>query len=378
MTVRALHAAVVSVPLREPTAFATTVVTTREYVLVAVETHDGRFGTGFTVGGRIAGEGGIIAAAVEHLAPMVVGEPEWAVERLWERMFDSTVIIGRRGAVVRAISAIDIALWDLMAKEAGRPLYQLLGGHRDTVPAYASGGYYREGKGLDGLAAEVGRYVANGFDAVKVKVGRLSPREDAARVRAAREAIGPDVRLAVDANNGWPDAKAAIRAVREMEDADLWWVEEPLAADDIAGAGAVARALDVPIANGELEATRWGFRALLDAGGADIVQADASVAGGVTEWMRIAHFAGTRAVPVAPHWVPNLHVHLVAAVPNGLTVEYFHLDEDVLNFERLVAEPLQPSGGCIPVPPGPGLGIVYDADAVKEFTVSGSLPTSAL
>jgi D-arabinonate dehydratase len=378
MTVRALHTAVVSVPLRVPTAFATTVVTTREYLLVAVETDDGRFGTGFTVGGRVAGEAQIIQAAVEHLAPMVVGEPEWAVERLWERMFTSTVIIGRRGAVVRAISAIDIALWDLMGKEVGKPLYQMLGGHRDAVPAYASGGYYREGKGLDGLAVEVSNYVANGFDAVKMKVGRLSPAEDAARVRAAREAIGPDVKLAVDANNGWPNVKAAIRAVREMEESDLWWVEEPLAADDIAGAAAVAQVLDVPVANGELEATRWGFRALLDAGAADIVQADASVAGGITEWMRIAHLAGALDVPVAPHWIPNIHVHLVAAVPNGLTVEYFHLSEDVLNFERLVAEPLQPAGGVIPVPPGPGLGIVYDRAAVTSFTIAGGLPASAL
>jgi len=378
MTIRAVHTAVASVPLREPTAFATTVVTTREYVLVAVETDDGRLGTGFTVGGRVAGEARIIEAAVQHLAPMVVGEPEWAVERLWARMFDNTVIIGRRGAVVRALSAIDIALWDLMAKDAGRPLYQLLGGYRDEVHAYASGGYYREGKGLDGLAAEVSGYVANGFDAVKVKVGRLSPKEDAARVRAAREAIGPDVKLAVDANNGWVDPKSAIRAVREMEESDLWWVEEPLAADDIAGAGVVARAIDVPVANGELEATRWGFRALLDAGGADIVQADATVAGGVTEWMRIAHLAGANGVPVAPHWVANIHVHLVAAIPNGLTVEYFHLSEDVLNFERLVAEPLQPSGGVIPVPRRPGLGIVFDPESVREFTVAGKLPDAAL
>ena len=246
------------------------------------------------------------------------------------------------------------------------------------MPAYASGGYYREGKGLDGLAAEVGGYAAAGFDSVKVKVGRLAPREDAERVRVVRETVGPATRVAVDANNAWPNPKAAIRAVRAMEEHDLWWVEEPLMPDDIPGHAAIAAAIDVPVATGELEATRWGFRALLDAGGADIVQADATVCGGITEWMRIAHLAGARDVPMAPHWVANLHVQLVAAVPNGLTVEWFDLDQDVLNFERLVAEPLRPVDGMIDVPDRPGHGIGFDPEAIARFTVEGAVPSAAV
>jgi D-arabinonate dehydratase len=299
----------------------------------------------------------------------VVGEDVHAVERLWKTMFESTILIGRRGAVLRAMSAIDLALWDLIATSAGQPLYRLLGGFRDVVPAYASGGYYREGKELDGLAAEMSRYVAMGFTSVKIKIGRLDTKADAERVRVARETLGPDVRLALDANNAWPDAASAIGAIRAFEPFDVWWIEEPVMPDNIAASADVASATDIPVATGELESTRWGFRQLLDARAAAILQPDATVCGGVTEWMRIAHMAAGEDVPIAPHWMANVHVQLVAAVPNGLTVEYFVLDEDVLNFERIVSEPLVPRDGMIPVPQRPGHGIVLDEGAVARFRV---------
>lgn len=375
MRIRDIRSAVVAVPLAEPTAFAKTLVTAREYVLVWVEADDGSVGLGFTVGGRREGEGHLIRTAVEHLAPMVVGEPVHAPERVWQQMFDGSILVGRRGAVVRAMSAIDIGLWDLIGRDAGRPLSGLLGGFADPVPAYASGGYYRDGKDIDGLVAEVERYLALGFTAVKVKVGRLDLAADVARVRAVREAIGADVRLALDANNAWPDARTAVRAVRRFEPFDPWWIEEPLMPDDVAGHAALAAAVDVPVATGEIEATRWGFRPLMDANGVDIVQADATVCGGVTEWLKIAHAAALRDLPVAPHWMANLHVHLVGAVPNGLAVEYFVLDEDVFNFERLVTAPLRPEDGRIPVPPLPGHGVVLDLDAVARFRLEGDVPT---
>lgn len=370
MKITDVQSAVVSVPLREPTAFATTVVIAREYVLAWVETDEGLRGLGFTVGGRYAGEGHLIHTAIQHnLKHLVIGDDPFAVERLWERMFQTTLLMGRRGAVLRAMSALDIALWDIIAKAAGRPLYQLLGGYRDQVPAYASGGYYREGKGLDGLAAEMERYVAMGFTAVKMKIGRLDPREDAERVRVARETVGPGVRLAVDANNAWPDAASAIRAARLLEKYDIWWLEEPVMPDNIPASAEVAAALDVPVATGEIEATRWGFRELLERRAADILQPDATVAGGVTEWMKIAHMAAGWDVPVAPHWMANLHVHLLAAVPNGLTVEVFVLEEDVLNFERIVQEPLQPVKGMIRVPQRPGHGVELDDQAVARYRI---------
>lgn len=370
MKITDVQSAVVSIPLQTPTAFATTLVTAREYVVAWVETDEGIRGLGFTVGGRYANEGRLIHSAIQHnLKHLIMGESAYAVERLWERMFQTTILMGRRGVVMRAISALDIAMWDIIAKAAGRPLYQLLGGYRDVVPAYASGGYYREGKGLEGLAAEMQRYLEMGFSSVKMKIGRRTPREDAERVRVAREVLGPDVRLAVDANNAWSDAASAIRAVRMLEEYDPWWLEEPVMPDNIPASAQVAAALDVPVATGEIEATRWGFRDLLERRAADILQPDATVAGGVTEWIKIAHMAACWDVPVAPHWMANLHVHLLAAVPNGLTVEFFVLEEDVFNFERVVRERLRPENGVIPVPQWPGHGVELDDEAVARYRI---------
>src|SRR5436309_2250931 len=152
MTIRRVHSAVVAVPLREPTAFARTIVTAREYVLVAVEDDDGAFGTGFTIGGRVPGDGGVIRSAVDHLASLVIGE-EASPAAVWSKLYDASILLGRRGAATRAMSAIDIALWDLLGRRTGLSLCRLLGGDRPAVPCYASGGYYREGKGLDGLTA---------------------------------------------------------------------------------------------------------------------------------------------------------------------------------------------------------------------------------
>jgi D-arabinonate dehydratase len=370
MKITDVQSAVLSIPLQEPTAFATTLVTAREYVVVWVETDEGLRGLGFTVGGRYPGEGHLIHTAIQHnLKHLVIGENPFAVERLWERMFQTTLLMGRRGAVIRAIGALDIALWDIIAKAAGQPLYQLLGGYNDQVPAYASGGYYREGKGLKGLAAEMERYMDMGFTSMKMKIGRADPRQDAERVRVARETVGPDVRLAVDANNAWSDAASAIRAARMLEKYDIWWLEEPVFPDNIPASAEVAAALDVPVATGEIEATRWGFRDLLERRAADILQPDATVAGGVTEWMKIAHMAACWDIPIAPHWMANIHVHLLAAVPNGLTVEFFVLEEDVFNFERMVREPLQPVNGTIQVPQRPGHGVELDDEAVTRYRI---------
>jgi D-arabinonate dehydratase len=374
MGIRSVESAVVAVPLREPTAFARAVVTAREYVVVAVEDSDGAVGVGFAVGGRVPGDGAVIRAAVEHCASLVIGD-DIAPARLWTKLYDAAILLGRRGAVIRAISAIDIACWDLLGRRAGLSLCRMLGGNRREVPCYASGGYYREGKGLEGLAAELGRYADNGFTSFKIKVGRLDPRDDAERVRVARETVGPTAQLALDANNAWRDAGSAIAALRRFEPYDPWWIEEPVSPDALAAGRAIAAALDTPVATGEIEATRWGFKALLDADAADLVQPDATVAGGITEWLRIANLASAYDRQVAPHWMANLHVQLVAAVDNGLTVEYFDPREDVFNFERLVAEPLEVRAGTLLRPDRPGHGVVFDERAIERWTVGGGLPS---
>ena len=148
--------------------------------------------------------------------------------------------------------------------------------------------------------------------------------------------MGPGGRLALDANNAWRWPFDAIRFARAVEDCDIWWLEEPLSPDDIAGHAEIARTLEIPVATGEIHATRWDFRDLIAQQAADILQPDAGVLGGITEWMKVAHTAASFNLPVAPHWHANVHAHLVAATHNSITVEYFALERDIYNFERLV------------------------------------------
>jgi L-alanine-DL-glutamate epimerase-like enolase superfamily enzyme len=213
------------------------------------------------------------------------------------------------------------------------------------------------------------RYVALGFADFKIKVGGAPLEVDAQRVRAAREVIGPRGRLALDANNAYRSVPEALRAARAFEAYDPWWLEEPLSPDDITGHAALARQLDLPIATGEIHQTRWEFRDLIERQAADILQPDAGVLGGVSEWLRVARAAETFDLPVAPHWHADVHVHLAAAARNCLTVEYFRLEEDIYNFERILAERLRPRDGQVAVPQRPGIGLVLDEDAVRHYSV---------
>lgn len=368
MEITSVRSVLLRIPLERPVRIATRDVRWREFVLAFVEEADGRQGVGYTYAGTVGGS--MVRAAVEDvLTPLLVGQDAGLIEARWAAMWQDGLLVGRRGALLRAIAAVDIALWDLAAGRANLPLYRFLGGFQAEVPAYASGGYYVAGKGLDGLAQEMRRYIAAGFTSVKIKVGGASLAEDVARVKAAREAIGPEVRLALDANNAYRDAGEAIRAARAFEPYDIWWLEEPLAPDDIPGHAAVAAATGIPVATGEIHASRYDFRDLLAQRAARILQPDAGVLGGVSEWLKVAHTAASFHIPVAPHWHADLHAHLVGAVANGLTVEYFFLEEDIYNFERILRERLRSAHGQLRIPDRPGIGLVLDQDAVERYAV---------
>ena len=368
MKVTELTANTVVIPLRNVTSLSTRTITERHYTLVKVRTESGTEGIGFCYCGNSAG--GIVTKAVRDLLSRhVVGHDSHETEAIWDAMYRDSLLMGRRGAIVRGMSAIDIALWDTNAKEAELPLYQYLGAFKqETVPAYASGGYYLEGKTPEHLADECARYVDLGFDAVKIKVGRVSAREDEERIAAVRRVIGDNVELFADANNAWNDATSAIRAIRLWEEYDLGWVEEPTMPDEMEASALIAASVAPPIATGEIHQTRWDFQDILNKGAASILQADAGVCGGITEFRRIAAMAAGRGVTVAPHWLADLHVHLVAATPNATYVEFF-TDTEVLNIMEIFKTRLEIRGSGLALPQEPGLGIVLDDEAVERFTL---------
>lgn len=363
-----VEACTVQVPLDKVTFFSTRAVTNRNYGLVRIRTADGLEGIGFCYAGSAVG--GLVASAVRELfAPLLIGEDPWRVEGLWDKMYREALLHGRNGSVMRALSIIDNALWDRNARAAGKPLHKLLGGFaQDSVPAYASGGYYVDGKTPSDLGDELRAYVASGFGAVKIKVGRLTPQEEEARVAAAREAIGPDVLLMLDANNAWADLPTALQHMTRYERYDPYWIEEPFSPDDIDNHARLAQCTKTTVATGEIEAGRWRFKEILEKNPATILQTDAAVCGGITEWRRIAATAASYGATVAPHWFHDLHAHLVAATPNATWVEFF-TDDQVLNFRRLVNRQLQFSGGRLQLPTDPGLGFEFDDEAVARYRV---------
>ena len=366
-TIESIAVATARVPLDTVTSFATRTVSARDYGLVKVRA-GGIEGIGFCYAGSSGGT--LVAHAVQHLlAPLLLGHDSLLVEGLWQRMFEETVLQGRAGSVMRAISILDCALWDLNSRAAKVPLYQYLGAAVDrAVPAYASGGYYLAGKTPKKLGREMADYAKAGFRAVKMKVGRLSPKEEEARVRAAREAIGPEVELMLDANNAWRDLPTAMRYMERFELYDPYWIEEPFFPDDIDNHARLAKLTRVTVATGEIGTGRWHFKEILDKGAAQILQTDALVCGGISEWKKIAATAASYGVTVCPHWFHDLHAHLVAATANARYVEFF-ADDQVLNFRRLVDKQLKVENGMLILPTSPGLGFGFDEKAVQRYAL---------
>jgi L-alanine-DL-glutamate epimerase-like enolase superfamily enzyme len=362
-----VEARAVRVPVERPVSMANRTFSGRDFLLVRVHA-SGAAGLGFAYIGH-AGARLAAAAVRELLAPLVVSADRGDGEGIWDRMFRATLLHGRAGVVMRALSAVDIALWELNARIEGVPLSEALGGRKaETVPCYASGGYYAAGRTLDDLAAEVSGYLEAGYRAVKIKVGRLSPSEDGARIAACREAIGPDVPLLLDANNAWESVSQAVEHLRAWERHDPYWIEEPFLPDDLASLIPLARSTPIPIATGEIGSTRWHFRDLMETGAVSFVNPDAPVLGGLTEYRRVDEMAASYGVTVCPHWFDTLHVHTVAASAAAHMVEVFP-DDEVFNFRRLVDAGPELLDGELKVPAGPGLGVDLDLEAVERYAL---------
>lgn len=368
-----------------PYASAGGFLSSRGALLVEIETDAGITGLGE------AGPGGGASASVieRQLRPLILGEDPLMIEALWQKMFARTRQFGRRGLVLNALSGIDIALWDIAGKAAGLPLYRLFGAARERVEVYASGGFYEDAKSIDDLAAEAEGYGARGFRGMKMKVGRnpstgshlrhlvgeaerceVDPEEDIARVAAVRRSLGPKAKLMVDANCAWSPA-FAIAMGRAFEPYGLYWIEEPVATDDIAGSAAVAEALATPIAGYETETGLYGFRELIERGAIDIVQPDLAWSGGFSECRRIAALAQAHHRMVAPHAFAGAvllaaSLHFTASIPNGLVLEFDQTANPLR--DELLTEPIRlGADGTIALPERPGLGIEIDPGALARY-----------
>ena len=295
------------------------------------------------------------------LKDMIIGEDPIYMERIWNKLYSGWCHPASSGWEIRALSAIDIALWDLNGKILNQPVYKLLGGDRDRVPAYVGGGYYSEGKSNQDLQKEMIEYIDMGFKAVKMKVGRISIKDDIKRVKDVRDAIGPDITLMVDANHAYTSAEAILFG-KMVEEFDIFWYEEPLPSTDYEGGKEVRNALDIPIATGENEYLRWGFKDLINNRAVDIVQADPAICGGYSEWKKIAAISTANNLKLAPHGGGNIGAHAVASLPQGLNVETYPglraAGAKIMKFFEI-------DDGDILLPNLSGLGLEIDWDAIK-------------
>lgn len=352
----------VSEPVQTGFADATRKVESIGFVIVRVVTDQGLEGIGFTYH-EVGGEATKDLIDI-NMTPRLVGRDPLATEDIYADFVQYLRGVGRKGLMFCALSAIDVALWDLKGKIVGLPLYRLLGGSRKQVPVYASGGWTSYSD--EELVAEAKAMVARGYRMIKLKVGvdgARNPRRDLLRVRKVRDAIGPDVRLMLDANNCW-DAATAAQFANRLGEYDVAFLEEPVFADDIPGLAKFKRSTDMPLATGEHEYTKYGARDLLINNAVDVLQLDGGRAGGYTEMLKIAALAQAWNIPFAPHALELLHLHLVAAVPNALFVERLLLFETLT--ERTFAGAPKPKDGYIEVPDLPGLGLTLDMDYIND------------
>jgi L-alanine-DL-glutamate epimerase-like enolase superfamily enzyme len=334
-------------------------ITHFELITVRLRDTDGAEGVGYTY--TVGAGGAAVHALIDHgLRPVLIGAEAEHIEALWQKMWWHLHYGGRGGSVSLAVSACDIALWDLKARRFETPLWRLLGGFDPAVPCYAGG--IDLDFPLDALLRQTDDNVGKGFRAIKMKVGRPRLSEDVERVRAMRSHLGPDFPLMADANMRWT-VDEAIRAARAFRDTNLIWLEEPTIPDDIAGHTRIVRDGGVPIATGENLHTLHEFKQMIEAGGVTFPEPDVTNCGGITVFMKVAHLAEACNLPLTSHGVHDLTVHLLAAAPNRsyLEVHGFGLD-------RYIAEPLVIRDGNALAPERAGHGVSFDWNALANLS----------
>jgi L-alanine-DL-glutamate epimerase-like enolase superfamily enzyme len=361
MKISSIHSQIVRLPADEPLAGGpATPGATRDFVAVDMRTDEGVEGVGITFfGGPLTGA---LKSAVDGLGALAIGEDPMRTEAIGEKLRNAASPSGPGGIFTLALAALDIAMWDIKGKALGAPVAALVGGYTQHVAAYASGALMRQFP-LEHVLRAGPRLVEQGFRQMKMQLalpGDTSPAREVERTRLIRESVGEDIDLMCDINQRW-DVRQAITIGRRIEQYHLFWLEDVVAHDDYGGMARVADALETPVAGGEYVYGTVPFRHMLEQRSVDIVMIDVLRAGGITQWLKIAGMAQAFNLPVVSHLVPEIHVHLIAAIPNGLTVEYMPWSLPL--FEEVVS----PEKGLLTVPDKPGLGLKFSRQTLKRF-----------
>jgi D-galactarolactone cycloisomerase len=376
MKIRDVRTYVLDTALAEPFAYSQAWYERRGACLVEIVGEDGDSGWG-----EAFGPARLNAPIVDYYKPLLVGEDVLATERHWQAMYNRLRDHGQKGLAIEALSAVDMALWDLKGRHLGVSVHRLLGGPlRDKVEAYATGFYRkRGGDPIAYLVDEAHERVAQGFTGIKLKLG-FGMADDIRLCHAVRRAVGDRLAIMVDANHAY-DAAGAIALGRRIEELDIAWFEEPVTPEDLAGYREVKAALTIPIAGGEAEFTRWGFRSLISERLVDILQPDIAAAGGISETKKIADMANAFGVRVNPHvWGTGValaaSLQLIAVLPHN--PPGLHPIEPLLEFDQsehpirmaVIREPIVQQDGWVAIPDRPGLGIEVDRAALAHFTAA--------
>ncbi len=348
----------VSLPQDEPLADGPTTPGSKNFIALKLGTDQGVEGLGFTFFGGALDKA--LLSAVESFAALTIGENPLHIEAIVQKLRNAASHAGPGGIMTLALSAIDIALWDIKGKVHNQPVATLAGGHRNRIDTYASGALMRHFP-LEHLEKAAALLKSRGFKQMKTQLalpGDTNPVKEVEHIRRIREAVGYEIDLMCDINQRW-DVRQAISIGRQVDQYRLFWLEDVTTADDYDGLARVADALDTPVAGGEYVYGIAPFRQMLEARSVDIVMIDVLRAGGITQWLKIAGMAEAFNLPVVSHLAPEIHVHLVSAIPNGLTVEYMPWSSG------LWRDVPQPKDGQLTVPQRPGLGLEFDPKVVK-------------
>jgi len=362
MKIKSVKSQVVRLPVDEPLADGPPSGRAHNlFVTMRIETADGIEGNGATFfGGALSAT---LKLAVDQLGAMTIGDDPLRGEAILQKLRAAAASAGPGGIVALAISAIDMALWDIKGKLLGQSLATMLGAARDKVPTYASGALVRT-YSIDVILRSAQTLVERGFKQMKTQMalpGEVTPAQEAERARLTREAVGPDIDLMCDINQRW-SVNQAIDIGRRVEEVHFYWLEDVTVHDDYTGLARVADALATPLASGECLYGITPFRHTIEAHAADILMIDLIRVGGISNWMKVAALAEAFNLPVVSHLFPELHVHLISAAPNGLTVEYMPWSF------RLWEEVPVPVKGQLAVPNKPGLGLEFSRD-IERYVV---------